>query len=101
MDDYARASGLAGEEAAAGLEEAGRGLTHPLSHRVRALNVPLGILRVLGSPVTAIAPPLKEHFGIPPKWETDRYLKKVFRLERAYSGWGRMACSKAYSCTPP
>jgi hypothetical protein len=31
MDDYAKAFGLAGEEAAAGIEEAGRGLTHPLT----------------------------------------------------------------------
>jgi hypothetical protein len=34
MDDYAKAFGLAGEEAVAGLLEAGRGLAHP-PHRVR------------------------------------------------------------------
>jgi hypothetical protein len=31
MDDYAKTFGLAGEEAAAGLEEAGRGLVHPFN----------------------------------------------------------------------
>jgi hypothetical protein len=45
MDDYAKAFGLAGEEAAAGLEEAGRGLAHPFTG-LGALNVSLRARRV-------------------------------------------------------
>jgi hypothetical protein len=38
------------EEAGEGFEEAWRGLAHPLSG-LGALNVPLGVLRLIGAPV--------------------------------------------------